>query len=294
MSEHIHQGVTNRILKALADGLVPWGRPWLGHRNDGPPTNALTSFPFRGVNPLLLNLIGFRSKWWATAKVWKDFGFCTKPHQKGTQIFTGKASDLQRQTVFNAEQVEGPGGERYLVLEPTGTRPPNYESADRMIAATGADIRHVYGTEAAYYRLPNDYIVLPLKIQFEIGPGGLPGYYNTVLHETTHWSEHRLGWLADPHLGQQDRYDIGELRATLGATFLSAEIGIPFYHNETSHRMYVESWKKLMKADPTLIIRVAEAAWDATRFILSFSRKQSAVFPNDKAISLAHAPWSSP
>ena len=71
MSHEIHQQVTHRILKALADGVVPWQRPWLGHKNDGAPTNALTSFSFRGVNHLLLNLSGFQSKWWATQRVWK-------------------------------------------------------------------------------------------------------------------------------------------------------------------------------------------------------------------------------
>ena len=56
MSHEIRQQVTDRIHKVLAEGLVPWGRPWLGHRNDGPPTNAMTSLPFRGVNVLLLHL----------------------------------------------------------------------------------------------------------------------------------------------------------------------------------------------------------------------------------------------
>jgi antirestriction protein ArdC len=71
MSHEIRQQVTDRIHKVLAEGLVPWGRPWLGHRNDGPPTNAMTSLPFRGVNPLLLNLAGFTSKWWASERCWK-------------------------------------------------------------------------------------------------------------------------------------------------------------------------------------------------------------------------------
>jgi len=122
MSDQIRQQITDRILKALAEGLVPWGRPWLGHRNDGPATNALTSLPFRGVNPLLLNLAGFSSKWWATAKVWKAFGFRLKPYQQGTHVFTGQADDLQCQVVFNAQQVNGPG----------------------------------VGTQAVYYRLPRE------------------------------------------------------------------------------------------------------------------------------------------
>jgi antirestriction protein ArdC len=69
MSDQICQQVTDRILTALERGQVPWGRPWLGQRNDGPPTNALTSLPFRGVNVLLLNLTGFQSKWWEYSSI---------------------------------------------------------------------------------------------------------------------------------------------------------------------------------------------------------------------------------
>jgi hypothetical protein len=89
ISDQIRQQVTDRIHKALAEELVSWGRPWLGHRNDGPPTNALTSLPFRGVNPLLLKLAGFSSKWWATERCWTAFGYRLKPHQHGVQVFYG-------------------------------------------------------------------------------------------------------------------------------------------------------------------------------------------------------------
>ena len=98
MSGQIRQQATDRILKALAEGMVPWGRPWLGHGNDSPPTNALTSLPFRGINPLLLNLAGFSSKWWATERCWTVFGFRVKPHQKGVQVYHGKA-DILLQTL---------------------------------------------------------------------------------------------------------------------------------------------------------------------------------------------------
>jgi antirestriction protein ArdC len=175
MPDEIHQHVTDRIHKALAEGLVPWGRPWLGHHNDGQPTNTLTSLPFRGVNVLLLNLEGRPSKWWATERVWTVFGFRLKPHQQGVQVFYGQADDLQGETVFNAGQVDGPGVvDRYLLGDRAKSRSPAFEEAERVIAATGADIRHVPGTKAVYYRLPKDYIILPLKSQFEGGTGGLP------------------------------------------------------------------------------------------------------------------------
>jgi antirestriction protein ArdC len=273
MSSQIRQQITARILNALEQGQVPWGTVWHGHRNDSPATNALTSLPFRGVNVLLLNLAGFKSKWWATERCWKVFGYRLKLHQQGVQVFTGQADDLQGETVFNAEQIGGASVERYLLGDSGNSRSPAFEEAERVIASTKADIRHVNGTQAVYYRLPKDYIILPLKSQFESGPGGLSAYINTAAHELVHFSEHRLGWLADPHLSIKDRYDIGELRATLGAAFLTDQIGIPFYHNSASHTKYVGTWIRLMRGDPTFIFRVAEAASQAADFILSFSRK---------------------
>jgi antirestriction protein ArdC len=277
MSEQIRQHVTDRILKALEQDQVPWGTAWLGHRNDGPATNAMTSLPFWGVNVLLLDLTGFPSKWWATERCWRVFGFRVKPHQKGTQVFYHQAGDLKGEMVFNAEQVDGPGVERYLFGDAAKRRSPDFDGAERVVAATKADIRHVNGTQAVYYRLPKDYIILPPKAQFT---QGLPAYHSTALHELVHWSEHRLRWLADPHLSIKERYRIGEWRATWGSAVLCAEIGVPFYHGPKGHAMFVGTWMQLMRADNTFVFRVAEALGEAARFILSFSRIATGIFPH--------------
>ena len=278
MSTEIRQQVTDDILNALANDLVPWQKPWLGHRNDGPPTNVLTNFSFRGINRVLLQLAsnrqGFKSKWWGTKKVWNVFGYQVTPHQERTQVFYEVDGNLGTQAVFNAEQVEGPGIERYLVLQATAKRLPDYDAAERVIAATNAHIRHMPRNGALYYRLPLDHIEMPLKTQFLEGTGKLPAYYGTLLHEANHWSEHRLRWCADPHLSIKARYAIGEWRADLGSAFLADEIGIPLYHNPASHRMFGGQWMKLMKCDNTLVFRVASAASEAASFILSFSERQ--------------------
>ena len=52
------------------------------------------------------------------------------------------------------------------------------------------------------------------------------------------------------------------------------EIGIPFYHGQKGHAVFVGTWMQLMRADNTFIFRVAEAVGEATKFILSFGRKQ--------------------
>jgi hypothetical protein len=121
---------------------------------------------------------------------------------------------LREYVVFNAEQCEGAG--RFCVQSVASNASVDFEPANQVIAATGADVRHVAGDKAAYFRPPLDYIVLPLKDQFDKGPFVLPGYYTTAFHELMHWTEHRLGWTGS--------YALGELRAEIGAAYLAAEI----------------------------------------------------------------------
>jgi antirestriction protein ArdC len=92
-----------------------------------------------------------------------------------------------------------------------------------------------------------------------------------------HWSEHRLGWLADPHLSIKERYRIGAWRATWGSAVLCAEIGVPFYHGQKGHAMFVGTWMQLMRADNTFVFRLAEAVGQAAQFILSFRRHHQVV-----------------
>ena len=55
---------------------------------------------------------------------------------------------------------------------------------------------------------------------------------------------------------------------------MCAEIGVPFYHGQKGHAMFVGTGMQLMRADNTFVFRVAEAVGEAAEFILSFRRKQ--------------------
>lgn len=172
--------------------------------------------------------------------------------------------------MFNAQQCEG--ADRYLVTD-FGSGSTNWDKADEVIAATRADIRHVPGLRAAYYRLPKDHIIVPLKEQFVNGPYGVIEYYATVFHELVHWSEHRLGWLANPALPLAPRYTIGELRAELGACFMAGQLRVPPPNSFAHFLQFVGKWEKVMWADHTAIFDIATAASDAVDFILSFSQR---------------------
>lgn len=290
-SQHdIRQRVTNEIIEALQRGVAPWHKPWAAGANTGFPANFVSKRRYSGVNPLLLQLAalewGFESKWWGTYQQWASLGAQVKKRpgdvpagQWGTKIVFFKAITkaaqrdngeqeprtfplLREYTVFNCDQVDGV--EQFKVRAPTAELPPDFEPAERVIAATGADIRHVAGEKALYYYPPGDYIEVPPKFNFIIGKGGLGGYYDTMFHELCHWTEPRLGWVGE--------YALNELRAEMGAAFLSAEISIPSYGPSNHHAAYLDSWIQAMREDHRVIFGIASAASKAADCILAFSR----------------------
>ena len=72
----IRQQITQQIISALEQDLVPWRRPWSVSKNVGRPANVLSKRAYNGINPLLLELHalehGFQSKWWGTFEQWKN------------------------------------------------------------------------------------------------------------------------------------------------------------------------------------------------------------------------------
>ena len=199
---------------------------------------------------------GFQSKFWATEEGW---------HGLHTSV-SGQPTILAGGTpVFNADQT-------VLALDSVAYRSRrrrkplavDYGPAEAVIKASGADIRHRLGMEAAYYFPPADYIVFPLKEQFMNGPGGLPGYYDSLFHELVHMTEPRLGWNGPAH--------IRELRAEIAAPFMTAQLGLPVLcdmQKIRNHGRHLAWWIKAMRADPTLIFNVTDAGSQAVAFLLS-------------------------
>jgi len=289
----IRERVTNEVVTALKNGVVPWHRPWAESTNTGFPRNIISKRRYSGVNPLLLQVSamrkGFASRWWGTFNQWKNVGgrVMKRPDEVpqgswGTKVIffkpivTVARNDagedvektfplLREYVVFNAEQVIG--AEQFQVQAPTHERAePDFEPAEKVIAATKADIRH--GGDAAFYRFPpDDFIELAHKTQFEQG-NGLASYYDTAFHELAHWSEPRLNWKGE--------YALNELRAEMAAAFLSAEIGVPSNGpNQKNHAAYLDYWTKAMSEDYRVIFSIASASSKAADFILAFSQEKA-------------------
>lgn len=256
--------VSGEIAAALQAGMIPWRMPWHGPENAGPPTNSLSGEPFTGIDALLLQLAaqkkGLRSKRWGNAEQWRKLGakiMC--PACAGTEVVG------EDQALFNAEQVEGDPP------HPRASDTVDYKAAERVIAASGADICHVRGQTAEYRYPPLDYIIFPLKEQFQEGPGGLPGYYESLFHELMHWSEPRLGWKGD--------YATNELRAEIGSCLVATRLGLPNLTDPRmirNHARFVGQWIEAMEEDDGLIFKVTASVGEAAEYLLACKGKQDA------------------
>ena len=130
-----------------------------------------------------------------------------------------------------------------------------------VVEATGAVIRFG-GSSAVYYRLPVDQIVVPNEDRFS----SFPAFAETLAHEISHWTEHRMNWTGS--------YSEGELRAEMASVFLMAALNIPDSNDLENHTAYLGSWLETLENDHKFLFRAAAAASKSADYILSFSRPQ--------------------
>jgi antirestriction protein ArdC len=257
----IHEGINQRVIEAIEHRQTPpWRRPLADRENEGFPTHPITLKPYQGVDVLLANMAasskGFHSKYWASEAAW---GYLDS-------TVAGQPAILADGTpVFNADQtVLSIGSVAYRSRKRRTPVAVDYAQAEAVIRASGATIHHRLGMEAAYY-YAEDRIIFPERFQFEQGPGGIVAFWDSLFHEVAgHWTEPRLGWSAPPA--------VNELRAEIAAPFITAQLGVGVLSDMkklTNHRKHLDRWIKAMKANPTLIFNVTEAASKAVAFLLS-------------------------
>ena len=285
--------LTNEILAALDDGVVPWKRPWSMDRNCGRPTNAVTGKPYNGINILLLSLHSheYRSdgKYFATYKQWQALGgqvmarpsgvpkgkWCakailfkrvtkTKPNSRGEEI-EDTFCFMREFSLFNIDQVQGGQIDHLRPGYCDKTDPEvSIREADELIKNAGINIFH--GGNKAFYEPGIDAITMPHKHQF----AGF-SYYETLFHEAAHWAIERLKMKID---NDHNSYAMEELVAEMSSCFMCSELGIPLAEGLINHASYVGNWaKKLHDAvdvDPSFILKASTQASKVCDFLLQF------------------------
>ncbi|MBK1734881.1 DNA primase [Halorhodospira abdelmalekii] len=289
----LYQAVTDKIIAALDQGVVPWIQPWDDRAAaiaSGFPVNALNDRPYHGTNTLILwaeaAIRGFSTSRWLTYKQAKEAGGQVRKGEKGTLGTFFKPIPVQQKdrvghplyddeghpkmktvpfirgfTLFNLDQIEGLEA-RYWYPETVSHHLETIESADAIVEASGADVLY-QGTQASYSPV-RDRIQMPPPEAFAHSEG----FYATLLHELSHWTGHSRR-LARPSVVQPGRfgseaYAFEELVAELSCAYLCAEIGM---QGDLRHEGYIGSWLKALRDDKTFIFRASTQARHAAGYL---------------------------
>ena len=276
----VYQDVTDRILKALEQGVAPWVRPWDATGGSAMPRNVTTGAEYNGINiPLLwiaADAAGYASNEWATYKQARSVGAQVRRGERGTHIVFFKALTVTEKSaetgeekskrvpmirsfvVFNRAQIDGlPEPETF---EPKAEHARNAD-VETFVGATGAEVVESIDQTRAYYAPTADRITVPGIARFRDSAS----YYATLLHELTHWTGHESRCARE--FGRRfgsEAYAAEELVAEMGAAFLCASLQVP---GELQHPEYIASWIKVLKGDKRAVVHAASKAREAVEFL---------------------------
>lgn len=272
----VYQIVTDKVLAKMAEGEIPWRKPWVGGDSGANlPQNFRSRKPYRGINRILLSMAPYSCPFWVTYRQALEFGGQVRKGEKSQLVVFWKSTEYEEENskgerkkslvmryynVFNLEQVDGIDWQHLVPqIDPR-------DAAD--ILERYSDAPKVAHSEEgrAYYRAVDDYLHMPLPAMFPVKER----YYQTLYHELVHSTGHKLR-LNRAELNNTDSFGSStyareELTAEIGSCFLCAETGIePDIENSAA---YLQSWMQRLEADPELIVKACSRAEKATRWIL--------------------------
>ena len=272
----VYDIVTDKIIKDLESGCLPWRRPWVGVKA---AHNRISGKPYSMLNCLLLDKPGE----WATYDQWmslskaKNKKAYIKKGSKASMIVFFKKQEFEEEDgskversvlryykVFHVDDVVGIDPEEpYFYPTPIN---PSKESEDlfaKYIVREGIKYRESVSNEA-YYDPINDTIHTPDRRQFS----SAEGFASTLWHEAIHSSGHasrlnRIG-IQNVEFGSNN-YGLEELIAEMGSAFMMHSLGI---HTEVhNNAAYIHSWLRVINEDHKMVVRAAVAAEKAVNYI---------------------------
>ena len=276
-SLNVYEMVTERIIKQLEQGTIPWQKPWTGVRSGA--FNRVSKKHYSLINQAILEKPGE----YATFKQWKDLGGHIKKGAKAEIVVFWKIIDVDEKNdkgeiekkklpllryynVFHISQVEGVEP----LKEKLNTEIEPIEEADRIIKDY-VDREHITFKECisdkAFYRPMTDTVVVPLKEQFK----NTNSFYQVAFHEITHstGAQKRL----DRDIKElapfgSEIYSKEELVAELGSAFLINHLGIETEGTFQNSASYIESWLQVLRTDNKFVVSASSKAEKAVNYIL--------------------------
>lgn len=274
--QRAYEIITDRIIKLLEEGTVPWRRPWTGQ--EALPKNLVSGKEYRGINVFMLGSAMYASPWWLTFKQAKERGGHVKKGEKGmpciywnwierTDKDTGEEKKIpfvKCYSVFNVTQCDDiPYPENAEVREDYSPIAECEDIVRKM--PSPPSIRH--GMSRACYFPSRDGIDIPDHNQFSSDEE----YYSTLFHELIHSTGHKKRLnrpgIAEPRVFGSNTYGKEELVAEMGASFLCGRAGIENRIIENS-ASYIRGWLSRLKSDKKLVVQAASQSQKAADYVL--------------------------
>ena len=300
---NIYEEITNRIIKKLKQGIIPWRMPWVcnGAKVDAVKAkevafNRVTKRAYSMLNQLALKKVGE----YATFKQWQELGGHIRKGAKAEIVVFYKMNQYQVEVdgdngeepekkwklkqvpvlkyymVFHIDDVEGV---KPLETEDFGT-PEEQKFEDELEAESVMDgyltrenISLTYAGNRAFYCPSTDEIYLPEKYKF--GKNGAE-FYSTAFHEMVHSTGHEKRLHRDFDCFGSGVYSKEELVAEIGACSILYLLGIETEDTFTNSTAYIQSWLKLLANDTKMIVFAAARADKAVRLILDYKVEDTA------------------
>jgi len=280
MANKVYEIITEKIIKQLEAGEIPWKQPWLG----GWPKNLISKKNYQGINTFILGCQKYSNPYWLTFKQVNQLGGKVRKGEKSTVIVFWKQLEVKEKDidneelviktipflryyrVFNADQCELPE-DKIPKLEVNKNFKP-IEKCEKIVEnmPKRPEIRHK--ENIAYYSPNKDYVNMPKKEYFKKEEF----YYSVLFHELGHSTGHKKR-LARKKFDTwspfgSEEYSKEELVAEMTSAYLCGYCNIEQKTLENS-AAYIQGWLKKLKNDKKLVILAAAQAQKAANFILN-------------------------
>lgn len=276
----VYSIVTERIIKQLEQGYIPWKKPWVNCL-DG-TFNRISRKPYSLLNQLLLTHEGE----YATFRQWEQIGGKVKKREKSEIIVFWKMQEVTEKTetgeilvrnipvlryynVFHISQVEN-----VLPLDDSENRFNTEPIAEAEKVFRGYTERehitlHIGDGNKAFYRPFDDSITLPSMAQFERAEE----FYSTAFHECGHSTMKatrcdREAENKGSHFGNAG-YSKEELVAEITSSAIVHSLGLETEDTFKNNCAYIQNWLSVLKNDKKFIVSATGKAEKAAKYILS-------------------------
>lgn len=283
MKTDIYQIITDRIVKQLENGIIPWRKPWHGVADGA--RSYITGKPYSLLNQILLEDDG-------------EYITYNQAQKLGGNVRKGAKSKFVVFYQTFLKEVENKDGEKKIItipvlryynvfnvadcdgIEPhTDFKPIEHngiEEAERVINNYIANneplkLQNDKPSNRAYYSPSEDKVVLPMLSQYD----NESEYYSTAFHELTHSTmpKSRCNRVKENELSffSNHQYSREELVAELGSSYICGQLGITTDTSEKNSAGYIQSWLQSLKNDKKMIVWAASRAEKAANYILGIT-----------------------